>query len=83
MSRQDPGAATGQQAYRPLLRCTCSCLSTLHKPHDVTAVRGACSNSNCACKTFTEESTVTPADLIAQNFHATYETLAPEHGTDG
>jgi hypothetical protein len=23
---------------------------------------------------------VTPAELIAQNFHATYETLAPEHG---
>lgn len=23
---------------------------------------------------------MTPADLIAQNFHATYETLAPEHG---
>lgn len=23
---------------------------------------------------------MSPADLIAQNFHAIYETLAPEHG---
>jgi len=54
VSRQDPGAATGQTPY-DLARCTCGCLSSLHKPHDVTGVRGACSNSNCPCRTFTEE----------------------------
>lgn len=52
MSRQDPGAATGQQPYEPT-RCTCGCLVTLHKPNDA-GVRGACSNSNCRCRTFAE-----------------------------
>jgi hypothetical protein len=61
VSRQDPGAATGRTPY-DLKRCTCqgpSCvgLSSLHKPHDVTGVRGACSNSNCDCRHFTEEAT--------------------------
>jgi hypothetical protein len=62
VSRQDPGAADVATGQTPtaLTYCTCrgpSCvgLSSLHKPHDVTGVRGACSNSNCDCKRFTEE----------------------------
>jgi hypothetical protein len=59
VSRQDPGAATGQAPHEPT-RCTCRgpvCvgLSTLHKPHDTTGVLGACSNSNCDCRRFTEK----------------------------
>jgi hypothetical protein len=60
VSRQDPGAATGQVPYEPT-RCTCQqpqvCigLSTLHKPNPTTGVRGACSNSNCDCRRFTEK----------------------------
>jgi len=52
VSRQDPGAATGQQPYEPT-RCTCGCLSTLHKLSDA-GVRVGCSNSNCACKALVE-----------------------------
>lgn len=55
MSRQDPGGASGQQTYPPLTYCACGCLSSLHKPHDVTGVRGTCSNSNCPCRIFREE----------------------------
>lgn len=55
MSAADPGAASGQQVYVPMKRCTCRDLVTLHKPHDVTKARGACSNSNCNCRKFTEE----------------------------
>jgi hypothetical protein len=54
VSAQDPGAATGQTPYEPT-RCTCGCLSTLHKPNPTTGVRGACSNSNCDCRRFTEK----------------------------
>lgn len=60
MSRQDPGAATGQIPTQ-LGYCTCRreqvCigLESLHKPHDVTGVRGACSNSNCPCERYTKE----------------------------
>jgi hypothetical protein len=56
VSRQDPGGATGKSPY-DLARCVCGCLSSLHKPHDVTAVLGACSSSNCDCRRFTEEAT--------------------------
>lgn len=54
MSRQDPGAANGQ-IPTDLTRCTCGDLSSLHKPHDVTGVLGACSNSNCDCRRFTDQ----------------------------
>jgi hypothetical protein len=52
MSAQDPGAATGQMPY-DLGRCTCRCLESVHKLTD-DGVRATCSNSNCACKRFTE-----------------------------
>jgi hypothetical protein len=35
-------------------RCTCRCLITVHLITDA-GVRAGCSNSNCDCKTFTEE----------------------------
>ncbi|MEU7904148.1 hypothetical protein [Actinoplanes sp. NPDC049118] len=52
MSRQDPGATTGQMPYE-LSRCTCGCLSSLHKLTDA-GERATCSNSNCGCRRFTE-----------------------------
>jgi hypothetical protein len=52
MSRQDPGAATGQIPYLPT-RCTCGCLSTLHNLTPA-GKRTGCSNSNCSCKAFVE-----------------------------
>lgn len=54
MSRQDPGAASGQQTYPPMLRCTCGCLEALHNLSDA-GKRTGCSSSNCPCKAFTEE----------------------------
>lgn len=53
MSREDPGAASGQQVYPPLKRCTCRDLVTLHNLSDA-GVRTACSNSNCDCRRFAE-----------------------------
>ena len=53
MSRQDPGAATGQTPHEPT-RCTCGDLITVHRINDA-GVRAGCSNSNCDCKTFTEK----------------------------
>lgn len=52
MSRQDPGAATGQVPY-DLTRCTCGCLSSLHAIN-AAGRRAACSNSNCDCRRFVE-----------------------------
>jgi hypothetical protein len=46
----DAQAATGQMPYEPQ-RCRCGHLDTLHKPHDTTGVRQACSASTCPCKT--------------------------------
>jgi hypothetical protein len=37
-----------------LTRCACRCLITVHRLNDA-GVRTSCSNSNCDCKTFTEE----------------------------
>lgn len=54
VSRQDPGAASGQQVYPPLTRCVCGDLVTLHGLSE-SGKRTSCSSSNCACKTFTEE----------------------------
>lgn len=57
MSRADQQeTATGQTPTEPV-RCTCGELGTLHKPHDATRARGACSASTCHCKTFTPEET--------------------------
>lgn len=50
MSRQDPGAATGQPITEPT-RCLCSHSIALHKimPN---GSRGACSSSLCGCRYF-------------------------------
>lgn len=58
MTRQDPGAATGTQAYPPEQRCECGELWEVHAPGDP---RGACSYSECNCRRFVER----PADLLA------------------
>lgn len=50
MSRQDPGAATGQQPYE-LGRCECGELETLHILNDA-GERRACSASMCACRRY-------------------------------
>lgn len=51
MSAQDPGAASGQQTYPPLLRCACRCLETLHNLTE-SGRRTSCSSSRCTCRAF-------------------------------
>jgi hypothetical protein len=59
MSRQDPGAATGQTPPVSRPRCTCGCLSSLHAI-STAGRRAACSNSNCDCTRFTKTKEETP-----------------------
>jgi hypothetical protein len=55
VTRQDAGAASGQQVYPPLTRCVCGELITVHM-FDSKGRRAACSYSNCrSCPGFTEE----------------------------
>lgn len=53
MSRQDPGAATGQMPYPPR-RCECGDLDAVHA-FDSNGVRAACSSSLCGCRRFVAE----------------------------
>jgi hypothetical protein len=50
VSRQDPGAATGQMPYEPG-RCECGDLETLHVLNDK-GERKACSSSTCGCRRY-------------------------------
>lgn len=59
MSRQDPGAATGQQPYEPG-RCTCEHLVTLHAINGK-GQRAACSASTCGCRRYVAAQVATGA----------------------
>lgn len=56
MSRQDPGAATGQMPYAPA-RCECGHLVTLHA-FNTARLRAACTVRGvkaCGCRLFVAE----------------------------
>jgi hypothetical protein len=55
VSRQDPGAATGQSHYPTFPACECGCdYSTHASPTRVAGqlVAGGCSNSRCNCRRY-------------------------------
>lgn len=53
MSRQDSGAAAGQQAYKPMKYCTCGDLEVMHALSE-SGQRTSCTSSLCVCKRFLE-----------------------------